>query len=852
MERYSFEKAMEEAAQMRRAVELERKFGGTDIDDYQKAGETIDKYESRERENQEKRRREEEEFRDTLEKAIEGEKVFPQEVYQKALDFIREEFVSHDVTPVFQALNAVNFTFTEKYTIIAEIFECLASVAPVDGYERRDRELWEALKVYKEKEKNFFLRNLTKSFLEAEYKNYDINEKKKWVSNLWERGSFYDNEDGTTGIAFPLVGEYMSFGRKINSPEELTDIEVEMIASNILASDHKFESPNKEKDGLLKAKYKDAQLSKTTLPASVIPGDGFFHVDNIDDELDRRIELSKRTMGYGVDDFTIRYACEYVDSLSITRLAPGIGGVYEEGKLISVFPVEKGGQIDTESKVGFEGVRGIMFLIEEIDRISAKKESMTSEGGEHDFVSILRRNLEVLKSSIPGELYEKIEGVVSNVIIWGNKTIESDVFMEIALGARNELIKILKQTVESMYVDPVVSVDDMLKDLPIESNVSGPIYESMMSLRMRVFLEDYFDISIARIPVYAQVHFLQFISEKSDEQINKVKEFIGVGDEQERIFRLTAFLSLEYGEDYGDIIMKIGEGDPKYAKEVFRQYVELNDRAIKIGRLLQQDKVLDGLNVPEDIKGMFPRQIAEAVLRRAKDILNTAAYLTDHDFAEVPYYGDKVIKVTDEEDVIQGLKEYINILKVIENFITKPQSFEFISQEGVDVSTFHYKRENSDENSYFSIQLREYGASIGQHNVDIEYDGEARINLLFSEKPMTSSLSDPARQDALSLRIDREGKMRDGNKIIGNDPTRKDGEISLEVGSVNHDDQTLPSAVIGRVVSVGNYLGLHRNEKLEKEHPQYYHNRESFSRTLGDADVFAEIVRKIKQMLPKQ
>jgi len=367
------------------------------------------------------------------------------------------------------------------------------------------------------------------------------------------------------------------------------------------------------------------------------------------------------------------------------------------------------------------------------------------------------------------------------------------------------------------------------------------------------FLQDSLDFDFNAISRREFFSLILYLKTKNDgDGFGALKRFIGQEENRkDKADRIKVFLALEYGADYGDIILKIGEGDPKYAKEIFKHYTELNDKALRIGELLREDEALQGIDVGEDIKGMFPQQIAEAVLRRAKDILNTAEYLTDHDFAEAPYYEGKYIRVSDKKEVAQGLKEYVGILETVERFLTEPQSFEFLSHEDGDVSTFHYKHEKDGENSYFSIQLREYGAPIGEHNPDIEYDGEARINLLFSDKPMTSSLSDPARQDAISLRIDREGKIRDGHKIIGNDPTRKDGEISLEVGSVNHDNHMLPSAVIGRVVSVGNYLGLHRNEKLEHEHPQYYHNRESFSRALGDADVFAEVVRKIKQMLPK-
>jgi hypothetical protein len=180
-----------------------------------------------------------------------------------------------------------------------------------------------------------------------------------------------------------------------------------------------------------------------------------------------------------------------------------------------------------------------------------------------------------------------------------------------------------------------------------------------------------------------------------------------------------------------------------------------------------------------------------------------------------------------------------------------PSDYQFscIDQELDTVpATYHFSvdQQSTGRRSYFSIQLRAYGAPIGQHNSDREFDGEARINCLFSDIPFSSHIADPARQHALSIRLDREGKERLSETIVSNDPTRPDGEVSLDIGGLIDPRDQSDATNLSRVIAIGNFLQTGGPA-------QYYHNRDSFSRAFGTADCFADIVgfidKKIQQRL---
>ncbi len=158
---------------------------------------------------------------------------------------------------------------------------------------------------------------------------------------------------------------------------------------------------------------------------------------------------------------------------------------------------------------------------------------------------------------------------------------------------------------------------------------------------------------------------------------------------------------------------------------------------------------------------------------------------------EVPFYSNGKISLSGPEEVIRALSIYEQTLSQVECLIDKDNkknefTFELL-EDGIEHSTpetFQFKVVGKDGSVQFAaVQLRQWGVPTGRHNTDREFDAEARINFLLSPVPIDLSITSDSRKDALSFRLDREGKTRKDGNIITNNPAQKDGEVSLEIGS---------------------------------------------------------------------
>ena len=129
-------------------------------------------------------------------------------------------------------------------------------------------------------------------------------------------------------------------------------------------------------------------------------------------------------------------------------------------------------------------------------------------------------------------------------------------------------------------------------------------------------------------------------------------------------------------------------------------------------------------------------------------------------------------------------------------------------------------------------------------------EGEAGINFFVNQKsdePVPEELAKPLRQQALSIRLDREGTVWiPGASIshIDSDPTRQQGAVSLDIGSI-YGEPDNPNVEIGRLLAIGNALITERHG----EKANFNHVREVFNEKFGDAKVFADIVRKLETRL---
>jgi hypothetical protein len=76
--------------------------------------------------------------------------------------------------------------------------------------------------------------------------------------------------------------------------------------------------------------------------------------------------------------------------------------------------------------------------------------------------------------------------------------------------------------------------------------------------------------------------------------------------------------------------------------------------------------------------------------------------------------------------------------------------------------------------------------------------------------------------------------------------------VSLEFGAVAIGKNETKAETAARIMAIGDALSKQRlKEKGIVSYPQYYHNRESFSKTLGNAEVFASLVSFVRSKLEK-
>jgi len=142
------------------------------------------------------------------------------------------------------------------------------------------------------------------------------------------------------------------------------------------------------------------------------------------------------------------------------------------------------------------------------------------------------------------------------------------------------------------------------------------------------------------------------------------------------------------------------------------------------------------------------------------------------------------------------------------------------------------------------LQIREHGS------VDTDprynFDGEARINLLFNpNEPISELVGEASRQQALSIRLDREGIIRDvNNNYISSDPEIEKGVLSLDIGSI-YGEPDNPNTRVGRILAIGNALISSRRG----ETPHFTHVRETFDSKYGVDTEFARIAHNFRRRL---
>jgi len=404
--------------------------------------------------------------------------------------------------------------------------------------------------------------------------------------------------------------------------------------------------------------------------------------------------------------------------------------------------------------------------------------------------------------------------------------------------AKAELVQLTQFDQSTFFVKRSDESDEQYR----ERTEPAANYQMVSNLASKVYRET--GTRLGDFSFQEQVYLATY-AQKTENRRGELVNFIAkFGTEGVR-----TFLSVEYGSEMGEQILDIGQKLPeKTARDIFREYNILVVDVQELSKTVGDNVYFREKLVEKNLTGLFEEQMPEAILRRAKDMLFTAAAIAREGRAEADYFQRQPLVCEDPAEVIKAMRTYRETVEKVNSFIVPSEDGEYDftllghdANPPLKIFEFKVKSKQARLESYMTLQLRREGAASGAHLREFEYDGEARVNFLFSNSPIDRKISQSSRADALSLRIDREGKKREGGEIVSNDPTLPDGEVSLEVGSNAHGDPTLPGAVVGRVVSIGNELSV--AQRSASDHfPQYLHNRESFSRNFGEAGVFADAV----------
>ncbi len=313
---------------------------------------------------------------------------------------------------------------------------------------------------------------------------------------------------------------------------------------------------------------------------------------------------------------------------------------------------------------------------------------------------------------------------------------------------------------------------------------------------------------------------------------------------------LKTFLSCEHGIRNAHKILNIGETFAKEAAEkIFKKYAGIQKHAEEMQAEMRKSEFLDKEIMESEVEENIKKNIYDAFMSRATDILSAAHEIAENGGAQAEFYNGQKIEVSNIDEVIKSLEIYEGYLGKIKEFFTESgkHNFNYINsaeQNGLQIYNFTINDSLSGEERYLSLTLRKEGTN--EHLENLEYDGEARVNFLFSDEYISPHINDKSRREATTFRLDRECLEFDktGEKVVGKDNTRKDGRLSLDFGSI-YKDSGEENNILGRVISVGNFY----TAQEKKKKPEYYHNKESFYYELGQADIFKKIVRAVEKFI---
>ena len=385
-----------------------------------------------------------------------------------------------------------------------------------------------------------------------------------------------------------------------------------------------------------------------------------------------------------------------------------------------------------------------------------------------------------------------------------------------------------KFTAETDLVEPE-AIAAQIRARTMSPEALGRLFQSFETPALRGAIEVDLGINFETISLKAQLQLVDFMSKGSTDLYDDLKDTITRDPEHSVIF-LESFLALEHGDEFGEILVNLAE------KMKPAEFQMLNQEIAAIRENI--GKLVEFVSEADEVIGSG---LEHAAILRVTELLAVAEALSGLDAEngpEVTLYNGEIIQSKNISEVLTALRNLNSGFIELGSAFDR-QSWETVRYgEGAEYST----------SGRVAVQLRSGGVSSEVRDPRYEFDGEARVNFLVNlelDELIPGDISDLRRQRALSIRLDRECILRGPDGVfLGSDPTRPDGEVSLDIGSI-YGAADNPNVQLGRCLAIGNAL-IAKKRGLA---PNFNHIREVFNLRLGQSEAFSVFVAAVQSQL---
>ncbi len=489
--------------------------------------------------------------------------------------------------------------FKERFSIINSLGTLLISAegemeAWSNGYE-------EGLEYITHHDKNFFLRALSRTFLQEDTVNPPINERRAMIAYVWNEGG-HNSENGGAWICTDVRNYPIPI--TAHSAEDLPEETVRTITDDFLREDISLGGYYGVREGYIMEKLRD---------------------DNLDGRVTNTTALNA-VFEHPDKDFYYKLQDQLQETF-VSSISPSRGALYSyhDGKIQDVFYKNDSGIAPTPVfKIG----REFSMFLSQIDKIQSVQEA---EGFKED---VRRFEPFLLKHpDLRDEIMAYLDGVTDSDALGG----DPDFISKKARPMLEHAAIIMKEEMLP-FTTPMNTVAEMLASEhalylgAVYKDTLAEIYTAFSSVRMRTFFEEYFDFSFADVPIYAQLQLLKYVWDKNESDIRTARNFIHEGaTPQEKTNRFVSFLSLEQGALPKEIL-GIGEKMPRdVADRVFAKYADLVDTAEHVRQLL-----FGSLPRETEVRVDVINEITNKLLSRGKTLLTNFADRRSADLADIP------------------------------------------------------------------------------------------------------------------------------------------------------------------------------------------------------------------------